>query len=119
MMSSCKNCEIEIPEYERIKYLGYCMECIPQNARVLKRRLIFICLLGFFLIFTGVGGLYVTIHDLIIAFSITSTPEGLMGFLLILVISLLYIVMLIGMVFYGILLLKGSFIGFRKIKTLE
>ncbi|MHA2289833.1 MAG: hypothetical protein ACXABG_13695, partial [Promethearchaeota archaeon] len=85
-MSSCKNCGILILEHERINYLGYCRECIPEKARAIKRRLIFISLIGIFLIFFGIGGLYITIDDLIIAFSITTTQEGLLAFIVILVI---------------------------------
>ena len=118
-MLSCKNCGILILEHERIKYLGYCRECIPQKARAIKKRLIFISLIGFFLIFTGIGGLYVTVHDLIIAISITTTQEGIIAFIAISFISLLYIIMEVGMLLYGISLLRGIFIGFKKIKNLE
>ena len=107
LIPPCKKCGIDISEYEKIKFFGYCLDCYPIKRQALKQKLTFLIFLGLFLILFGIVGVYVTLQDLIIGFSSATTPEELMEFGAALFFSIISIPIIVLFTAFGIHLVKG------------
>jgi hypothetical protein len=117
MMPDCQNCGIEIPEHEKLKFIGYCSECIPMKRREIKKNLAFMSLIGIFLTVVGVLGVYFIVEELLVLFSIVTTEDEFIGFVMITIIASVIACGVAIISLYGIAFLQGSILGFKNLKS--
>ena len=118
MMPDCQNCGIEIPEHEKLKFIGYCSECIPMKRREIKITLAFISLIGISLTLVGVVGVYFIIEELMVLLSIVTTRDEFIGFVMITIIASVIACGVATISLYGIAFLQGSIHGFKNLKSI-